>query len=279
MQFRIRREFRRLKPSWLRRRKNFVSEILFREDFVELAIQQASLITKDLKILEIGPYMSPLTSGTNVDTFDVLNYQQLVERAISENGPSHLIPNVTWVGPTASTKYIHSKYDLILSSHVVEHQVDLVAHFQNIETLLHDRGFYAALIPDHRYCFDHFNSPSTITDVFLAHFLEADNHSLKSFLDDRLTTGHNETLRYWKNDAGERKIIGKSYSEVRDLFREYTNLIETGTYVDVHGWKFTHSSFLDIFETLSKLKLTNLKVQNIYPAKFGNNEFWVLLQK
>jgi hypothetical protein len=256
--------------------KGLVSEIQSREDFVNYAIQKANLNSNDLKILEIGPYMSPLVPGLNVDTFDVLTHQQLVERAISEGGPSHLIPVVTWVGPSASPEYIQSTYDLILSSHVVEHQIDLVSHFQNIQSLLNEGGIYAAMIPDHRYCFDHFNSPSTITDVLRAHLVKEGNHSLKSFLDDRLTTGHNETLRYWKQDIGAPKILGKSYLEIENLFNEYSNLVLSGTYIDVHGYKFTDLTFIEIFGYLSKLQLINLQILEIFPAKFGNNEFWVL---
>ena len=261
------------------RKQKFQDGINSREDFVSFAIESASRNSGDMKILEIGPYMSPLTRGLKVDTFDVLTHEQLIQRAISGGGPSHLIPEVTWVGPAASPEYIHSTYDLILSSHVVEHQIDLIAHFQNIESLLNKGGLYAAMIPDHRYCFDYFNLPSTITDVIMAHLVKDSNHSLKSFLDDRLTTGHNETLKYWKNDIGSPKILVKSFSEIINDFNEYKGLVATGQYVDVHAWKFTDESFFDIFEQITRLTLVNLEILEIHPAKFGNNEFWVLFQK
>ncbi len=137
---------------------------------MKFAIRLASIHGKSPSILELGPYMSPLVTEQKVDTFDVLTKEELVSRATSEGGPSYLIPDITWVGPEASNKYIRAKYDLVLSSHVVEHQIDLIAHFRNIDTLLKPDGYYAALIPDHRYCFDYFNLPSTIIDVLIAHF-------------------------------------------------------------------------------------------------------------
>jgi len=203
----------------------------------------------------------------------------LVSRANSEGGPSHLIPDVTWVGPEASNQYIRARYDLILSSHVVEHQIDLIAHFQNIDSLLHPEGHYAALIPDHRYCFDHFNLPSTIIDVLMAHIVKNGNHSLKNFLEDRLTTGHNETNRYWKKDFGAPKIIGKSFSDVLDLVAEYRKTVSDEIYVDVHAWKFTDRSFIQIFSRLKQMGLISLEVVKIEPVKRGNNEFWILLKK
>lgn len=250
-----------------------------REDFVKYATKLATIQGKSPSILEIGPYMSPLVTGLKVDTFDVLTKEELVSRAISEGGPSYLIPDVTWVGPEASNQYIRAKYDLILSSHVVEHQIDLIAHFQNVSSLLNPNGYYAALIPDHRYCFDHFNLPSTIIDVLMAHIVQNGNHSLKNFLEDRLTTGHNETNRYWKKDAGAPKITGKTFSDITALVGEYTEAVSKEIYVDVHAWKFTDQTFIDIFSKLKKLNLLNLNVVRVVPAKHGNNEFWVLIRK
>jgi SAM-dependent methyltransferase len=250
-----------------------------REDFVKYATQLATIKGKSPRILEIGPYMSPLVSGQKVDTFDVLTKEELVSRANSEGGPSYLIPDVTWVGPEASNLYIRAKYDLILSSHVVEHQIDLIAHFQNIDSLLLPEGHYAALIPDHRYCFDHFNLPSTIIDVLLAHIVKNGNHSLKNFLEDRLTTGHNETNRYWKKDFGSPKIIGKSFSDVLDLVAEYRKTVSNEIYVDVHAWKFTDRTFIQIFSMLKEMGLISLEVVKIEPVKRGNNEFWILFRK
>jgi hypothetical protein len=250
-----------------------------REDFVRYVTKLATIEGVSPKILEIGPYMSPLVTGQQIDTFDVLTHEDLVLRAISEGGPSHLIPDVTWVGPEASSQYIQAKYDLILSSHVVEHQIDLIAHFKNIDELLHSGGYYAALIPDHRYCFDHFNVPSTIIDVLIAHIVQERNHSLKNFLEDRLTTGHNETNRYWKKDFGAAKISGKSFSDILDIIAEYRSTVSNDIYIDVHAWKFTDKTFIDIFSRLKELELINLNVEKVVPVKPGNNEFWILFRK
>ena len=250
-----------------------------REDFVRYAIKQATIDGKSPNILEIGPYMSPLVAGQRTDTFDVLTHEQLVSRAVSEGGPSYLIPDVTWIGPEASPRYIKTKYDLILSSHVVEHQIDLIAHFQNIDALLHPGGYYAALIPDHRYCFDRFNLPSTIIDVLMAHIDQNKNHTLKSFLQDRLTTGHNETIRYWKNDPGVPKINGKSFSDVLDLVAEYRSTISNEIYVDVHAWMFTDKTFIEIFSRLKEMGFISLDVERVESVKRGNNEFWILIRK
>ena len=250
-----------------------------RNDFVKLAIELTGKPYQDLKILEIGPYMSPLITDRDVDTFDVLSHEDLVTRGKSENGPYYLIPPVTWIGTNASPEYINKKFDLILSSHVVEHQIDLIEHFQNIQNLLEVGGIYAALIPDHRYCFDHFNSPSSIVDVLIAHKNKGANHTLKSFLEDRLTTSHNTTIDYWAGKPGEEKFKNLTLAAIENLFDEYSGLVGKNSYVDVHAWKFTEKTFLEIFMTLNRWGSTRLAVIRSFPVQQGNNEFWVLFRK
>jgi len=250
-----------------------------REEFVSHVTQQIFQRVSDPQILEIGPYMSPLLSGVEFDTFDVLTREQLLKRAIEEGGPSYLIPEVTWVGPKAGPEYIHKSYDLVLSSHVVEHQTDLVRHFQDIGSLLNPGGLYAALIPDHRYCYDYFNTPSKVSDVLAAYWSKPTNHTFSSFLEDRLTTGHNNTEDYWRGSPGVPKWKAMEWPEVENLVNTYQELTHSGKYIDVHSWKFTDEIFSDIFSTLIRWQLVSLEILEIFPTRYPNNEFWVILTK
>ena len=183
---------------------------------------------------------------------------------------------IDFVGPSASEKYIPHKYSLIVSSHVVEHQIDLLKHFQDISGLLIPGGIYIALIPDLRYCFDHFQNPSTFVEVMVAHFDKQSNNSLKNFLDDRLLTSHNMTIDYWRNIAGQQKLELLGVNAIYAYVNEYLNARE---YLDVHAWKFTPRSFHSIVDTLSRLKLINLELKQIAATFPGNNEFWVVFER
>jgi SAM-dependent methyltransferase len=250
-----------------------------REEFVSHVTQKVFQNVADPEILEIGPYMSPLLSEVEFDTFDVLTHEQLLKRAIEEGGPGYLIPAVTWVGPRASAEYIHKSYDLVLSSHVVEHQTDLVRHFQDIGNLLNPGGLYAALIPDHRYCYDYFNTPSKVSDVLAAYWSKPTNHTFINFLEDRLTTGHNNTLDYWKDSPGIPKWKAMEWPEVEKLVNAYLEFTDSGKYLDVHSWKFTNETFSDILSTLVRWRLVPLEISEIFPTRYPNNEFWVILTK
>ena len=253
-------------PKSIRNRNSFVKEASERQ------IQKFP----DLKFLELGPYMSPILTKPEADYFDVLDTQSLINRSKLEGTPHYLVAEVDFVGPEASERYIPNKYSLVVSSHVIEHQIDLLRHLQQVSNLLVPGGLYLALIPDLRYCFDRFQYPSTIIDVLIAHNQEQSNHSLKSFLEDRLLTTHNITIDHWRDISGESKIESLDAKAINIYIEEY---FKTNDYLDVHGWKFTPTSFKSIAETLVRLELINLELMHIAATFPGNNEFWVIFQR
>lgn len=253
-------------PKSIRNRNSFVKEASKRQ------IQKFP----DLKFLELGPYMSPILTKPEADYFDVVDTQSLINRSKIEGTPHYLVAEVDFVGPEASERYIPNKYSLVVSSHVIEHQIDLLLHLQQVSNLLVPGGLYLAMIPDLRYCFDRFQYPSTIVDVLVAHNHEQSNHSLKSFLEDRLLTTHNITMDHWRDISGESKIERLDAKAINVYIEEY---FKTNGYLDVHGWKFTPTSFKSITVTLERLELINLELMHIAATFPGNNEFWVIFER
>ncbi len=253
-------------PMSIRNRISFVNELVAR--------QKEKL--PDSRFLEIGPYMSPILNKNEADYFDVLDTEALVERSKLEGTPHYLVANVDYVGPEVSDRYIPNKYSLIVSSHVVEHQIDLIKHLNQVHDLLLTGGLYVALIPDLRYCFDHFQNPSTVADAITAHFSASGNHTLSSYLDDRLMTSHNNPLDYWRGKNGEKKIDFLDSVAIYNYFKEHS---EAREYLDVHAWKFTPITFKSLAETLFRLEMIQLKLQHIAATFPGNNEFWVIFEK
>jgi SAM-dependent methyltransferase len=113
-----------------------------------------ALVSKNATVLEIGPFCNPLLSGTNVSYFDVLSEEALVARA-SCLDPSG-VPHIEYVSPTSDLSIVDRRFDVVISSHCLEHQVDLIGHLKEVGHLLLPGGAYFLLVPDKRYCFDHF---------------------------------------------------------------------------------------------------------------------------
>src|SRR5579872_180659 len=133
------------------------NSIQSRTNFIEL-------IPKDAATLEIGPFYNPVAKGKNVKYFDVLNQSDLTARAKSIGTPYENIPKIDFVDPQGDLSVISEQFDVVVSCHCIEHQPDLIDHLQKVEKLLNPGGFYFIIIPDKRYCFDHFIPETTIAE-------------------------------------------------------------------------------------------------------------------
>ena len=98
--------------------------------------------------LEIGPFLNPVIYGPGVKYFDVLDLNGLKERAKAVQYTSVLEVPIDYVHPTGDLTSIPDKatFSLIVSAHVIEHQLDLVRHFNAIGDLLVDGGYYTMIV-------------------------------------------------------------------------------------------------------------------------------------
>lgn len=220
--------------------------------------------------------MSPILSKEEADYFDILSTESLINRSKLEGMPHHLVADVDFVGPEASNLYIPNRYSLIVSSHVLEHQINVVKHLQDISNLLVPGGIYIALIPDLRYCFDRFQNPSTFVDVYCANLENPSKHSLKNYLEDRVLTTHNVASEHWRGISGAKKLEHLDENMISNYVTEYNNATEN---LDIHAWKFTPTTFHSVIVTLYKLKLINLELRQIAATFPGNNEFWAIFER
>jgi SAM-dependent methyltransferase len=235
------------------------------------------LLPKFSCCLEIGPFDCPVIQGPNVEYFDVLDQQGLYNRAITIGRTGNLtnIPFIKHISDTGDLTIINNKYDLVLSCHSIEHQIDFIQHLKDVEKILTPGGYYAILLPDKRYCFDHFIRETTIADVLQYHLNKTPFHTVKSVIEHRALTCHNDTVRHWANDHGNRVV---NSANVLAAINEYNTGMETNNYVDVHSLQFTPDSFKEIINLLNELGYIQLKVDKIYPTLLNSCEFYVILK-
>jgi SAM-dependent methyltransferase len=232
-----------------------------------------AFIDDDCSILEIGPFWQPLKRGPNVEYLDILDAAQLRERAARTRGDPNGVPDtIHYVG---GLDRVDRSYDVVLSSHAIEHQPDLVHHFQEIEHILKPGGGYFLIIPDKRYCFDHFIAESSIADILASHRDRRKGHTLKSVIEHRALTTHNDALRHWQGDHGNRER--RRSERVKAALEEYDRA--DGASIDVHAWCFTPSTFRAIVATLRDLGLIGLEIAGVYHPAFGRNEFCAILRR
>lgn len=240
-----------------------------------LAVRENLLafIDDDSTILEIGPFWQPLKRGPKVEYLDILDADQLRARAVATGGdPAGVPPVIHHVGGLDA---VGRSFDVVLSSHAIEHQPDLVRHLQAVERILMPGGAYVLIVPDKRYCFDHFIAESTIADVIEAYAEGRTVHTLKSVIEHRALTTHNVPLRHWQGDHG--KADRDRAARTRAAIDEYGRA--AGGYIDVHAWYFTPPAFRAILTTLRELGLVGLDIAGLYHPAYGRNEFCAILRR
>jgi len=234
------------------------------------------LIDAASSALEIGPFTNPVLRGKNIRYFDVLNRERLIDRAVELKRNAKFCPEIHYVSPTGDLGIIEDKFDIVFSSHCIEHQPDLVKHLNDISNIIPENGRYFLCIPDKRYCFDALLPESTLEQVLAAHAEQRRTHTLKSVVDHYAHTTHNDPARHWQGDSGG--ITDKHRMEREKQALERFNLSD-GEYIDVHAWQFTPSAFSAIIHGLGAHKLTSLRLERAYNTPRGAHEFTAVLTK
>ncbi len=180
-----------------------------------------------------------------------------------------------WQGESYSDLTGKSKcYDWIIASHVIEHTPDLVGFLNDCETLLKDDGVISLVIPDKRYCFDHFRPVTGLARVVDSYFNKNTIH----------TPG--EVAEYYLNVVSKNGVIAWDVSvdgeyELVHTLSEATHGMELvrndDVYIDVHGWCFVPHSFRLMIHDLNSLGLISLKEVDFYSTV--GHEFYMTLGK
>jgi len=235
----------------------------------------AALVDPSRSALEIGPFAAPMLRGSNVQYCDVLDRDGLRERAPKHQMDPSGVPEVQWVSPTGDLAVVTRTFDVVLSSHAIEHQPDFIAHLEHVARLLNDGGHYFVLVPDSRFCFDHFIAPSTIAGILGAHLESTPRHRAASVIEHRALTAHNDPVRHWNGDHGDPRAERNERLE-----KALKELDDAGDgYIDVHAWQFTSETFGDIMSDLHDLGLSPFSLERLYPTMRNTFEFWAILAK
>lgn len=236
-------------------------------------------IPNDAPVLEIGPFGAPQVIGGHVRYADFLSTEELRRRAPEHGYAPEKCPEIHYVLRNESLGDIGERFSAVFSSHCIEHQTDLVKHLQEVAGILEPGGRYFLIVPDKRYCFDHFITETDVSEVLAAHAEKRSLHSLRAVIAAHTLSTHNDPIRHWAGDHGEPAMNPAGISRVHIAVEAYANSVERNEYLDVHEWQFTPRSFQAISTQLFNLGLVGLRLTAISAPLRGRPEFCAILTK
>ena len=239
-------------------------------------------INRQGKGLEIGPSINPIAPkalGFNVHIVDHLPTAQLKEKYKNHgvNIDSIEIVDFVWNGEPLSTLVRgENLYDYIIASHVIEHIPDVIQFLQECSKLLKPDGVLSLVIPDKRYCFDHFLPCSTTGQLIDAHDLKRIKPSRGQVFDSYMNASctRSGSISWGIDNSEDLRTLHSDFEVVSELFIKST--VE-GEYVDAHCWRFTPNVFKLLVSDLNLLKFIDMNILVEFDTK--GCEFYMTLEK
>jgi SAM-dependent methyltransferase len=227
-------------------------------------------------VLELGPFDVPQMVGDRVAYFDVLDQGALRLRAVQEGRDPTGCPVIDYVSDCGDLSIVPGPFDTVFSAHVIEHQHDLIQHLADVHRLLKPGGRYYMVVPDKRYCFDHFLKLTTIEDVVAMTDQGPAANVERAIYDVYYNLAHNDCLKHWLGLHGERLTTpATAKAEYDTAIARYRD----GYYRDVHACHFTPSSFQEILTTLYETDRSALRPIVVHDTHFADLEFFAVLEK
>lgn len=239
-------------------------------------------ITKNQKIIEIGPSYNPLTpkaEGWHSYVVDHADRAGLIEKYRTDPAVNVAkIENVDFVwteGPLADavSPEHHGTFDIFIACHVLEHVPDLIGILRSAEALCRPEAKMILALPDKRVCFDFFRPLSTTGEILEAHLQGRSRHTAKSLWDTFAYNAMKHGGPGW--GRADRAPLKLTYS-LHDAYAS-TLKYNSGEYMDAHAWTFVPSSFCLILLELALLSLTDWQIERTEAAEY--TEFYVWLKR
>ena len=203
----------------------------------------------------------------------------MTRRALLEKRPFRNTPKkIDYVSPHGDLTIVNEKFDIVFSSHSIEHQMNLIKHLQLVENILNDGGLYVMIVPDKRYCFDHFRAETSVTQLLDSYVRDIEFRPLFDFLDASMVRTHSYAFRHWLGDHGNfnEKATPENFKKLREF---YETARTSDTYIDAHSLCLTPRSFARLIELINRIGLTTFQVHRLCHTVWGRFEFSIVLKK
>ncbi len=230
--------------------------------------------------LEIGPSHNPVApkkEGYNVHIIDHLNREQLIAKYEAHQVVLDNIEEVDFIWEGEGYAALTGKrrfYDWIIACQVIEHTPDLIGFLNDCDSILNDDGVLSLVIPDKRYCFDHYRPITGLAKIIDSHHQKNTIHTPGSVAEYYLNVVSKAGIIAWDPSVtGEYKCV----HSLDDAIQGMASVINEKTFIDVHAWCFVPHSFRLMMHDLYCLGLTSLKEVGFFSTE--NHLFYLTLSR
>lgn len=236
------------------------------------------------RILEIGPLTSPVIAKNEGNVFyaDRLS-TEAVKEVYRGKRPDVAIEDICEIDFVIDKSYTEclagvEKFDYVISSHVLEHMPRLIDFFQDIANVLSKRGSLYLFVPDHRYCFDRFRTPTSFGEAYYVHALNLPC-PLWRVIDEKVERiACNNPYELWT-----RKDLAKTYLPARGASftapQAALDAVLGGDIGSGHFSVFSPASFILLLFNLVNAGMLPFILGSFFPTPRGSNTFGAVLQR
>lgn len=210
-------------------------------------------INKNGHGIEIGPSHNPIApkrGGYKVHIIDHMSREQLITKYKDHHVNLKNIEEVDFVWRDENYSELTGKskyYDWIIASHVIEHTPDLIGFLNDCDAILKDEGVISLVIPDKRYCFDHYRPITGISKIIDNHFQKNKIHTPGTVAEYFLNVVSKDGSIAWNSSiTGEYNLV----HSLDDALQGMSSILNEKAYIDVHAWCFVPHSFRLIIQDL-----------------------------
>lgn len=233
--------------------------------------------------LEIGPSYNPIvpkSTGVAIRTMDHTTADGLRSKYSALGLDQAALDRIDEVDFVWSGKSLREsiptgeEFAYVVASHVVEHSVDLIGFLNQCGEILAPGGVVSLIVPDQRFCFDHYRPLTSAGQAVEAHLFPRTTHGPASFIDTHLYTAHRHGADTW--DLGVTDGIALAPCRWPTVGDTVNSVLASSDYIDIHRWVFTPASFELLMFDLRQLGYLDLVVADI--AAPGGFEFYATLR-
>ncbi|MDL2279740.1 class I SAM-dependent methyltransferase [Desulfovibrio sp. OttesenSCG-928-G11] len=233
------------------------------------------------RILEIGPGNNPIfyRSEGDVHYADVRNAAEVDDTFFSTDKSGKQAVELDFVikGSYAASLKDVEVFDHVILCHVLEHIPRLIAFFQDIIKVMCPGGLLYLILPDHRFCFDHFRQPTSFAEAYYVHINKLAAPPWRVFDSHFLNAGYNIPSMYWNEKNLAQAILLQRRQSLQEA-RQNMEEAEKGLVSNSHVSVFTPWSFLLFLFSMLRVRMAAFSCERFFTTQKNEFSFGAVLK-